>query len=75
MATGGMATAWGRRNGSASSAVAPGPGKRTKQCFICFDEPAHDLFVVFLPCKHYACLDCMEDLRKEAIRKVRHYRL
>lgn len=64
--------AWGRRVGNESCAVGPTPGMRTKQCYICFEEQSHDLFVRFLPCKHDACVVCMEDIRKEAIRKVRH---
>jgi hypothetical protein len=42
-----------------------------KQCFICFaDQPRH-IFIRFEPCKHEVCSACMQDLRKEAIRKVR----
>lgn len=62
--------AWGRRNMNGVCPVAVGNGKRTKQCYICFADQPYELTVQFLPCKHDACVVCMEDLRKEAIRKV-----
>lgn len=42
----------------------------TKQCFICFVDQPRSIFVRFKPCTHEVCSSCMQDLRKEAIRKV-----
>eukprot|EP00892_Ulva_mutabilis_P007890 jgi/Ulvmu1/5473/UM023_0009.1 len=66
----GVPMAWGRRNINGTFPVEAGPGKRTKQCYICFADQSYDMLVQFLPCKHDACVVCMEDLRKEAIRKT-----
>lgn len=43
---------------------------RSETCSICYTNVAYNTFVKFLPCGHQACSSCMQELRKESIRKV-----
>lgn len=41
-----------------------------EECSICFDRK---VTIRFQPCKHGACSDCVEQLRRQVIFKVRQY--
>lgn len=42
----------------------------TQQCLICYTNVSNEQCVRFKPCGHEVCSLCMQELRKEAIRKV-----
>lgn len=61
------ALAPGFPSNKAKTAVAEEEAEREKECSICFDA---DLSVIFSPCGHGACTDCVTRIRREVIFKV-----
>ena len=62
-----MALAWGK------TAVHESDSSEhfgTQQCLICYTNVSKEQCVRFKPCGHEVCSLCMQELRKEAIRKV-----